>query len=129
MGLDIHGILQIRENNYEWVTIDTPFRWIDSGDRNRELFEELMDEGDMVDDLNTILELTEKLKKEYRFDTFEKLRGIECFGIRKLTLAQIQALKWKEEPEYSCEYRFLTELEEIYPGDPHNLRIVYCFDN
>ena len=128
MGLDMHGILQVYDDNYDWVTIDTPFRWIDSGDRNRELFEELMDEGDSVDDLNTILALMEKLKKGFGLDTLEELQGIEFFGIRKLTLAQIQSLKWDEEPEYSCEYRFLKELEELYSGDPQKLRIVYCFD-
>lgn len=126
MGMDIHGILQIRESeNGKWTTYDKYFRWFDNGDRNRELFDELIGSGSWFDDFGTWMALGEKIKKDYRVDS---LQGLEEHGAcRVLTLHEMKTMK-KDYNSDTYMYRFIEELEALYDGNPKCFRIVYCFD-
>lgn len=126
MGYDIHGILQVRETaNGNWNNIDKHFRWFDDGVRNTTVFKELMGIGAWIEDIPTMAAIIDKMRSE---NNTESLQKYNSYGAcRTLTLYEIQELKKEYEPD-DLMYEFISEVEELYDGDPFLFRIVYWFD-
>lgn len=127
MGMDIHGIMQIRKSeNSGWVTYDKYFHWFDYGtSRNSFLFAELRYCGKLSDDSETWIALREKIEKDFDFDV-EAVEDVDVVCLT-LTLQEMKKIKGEYDSD-SDVYKFIEEVEELYDGNPNCFRIVYCFD-